>query len=192
MALFAERGAAGVSVRQIAAGAGISPGLVIHHFGSKEGLKAAVDDHVGEVLDELLAEMAGPEGPDAASLSEAFVRVLEREPGLLDYVRRLVFDGGEPGRQLCRRLQEVTQAGLVSLVRAGVVRGSDDEAVRAAFLLANDLALVLLRRQLEAVLGFDPLGREGLVRWSAVVLDVYSQGIFSRPTPEPATKAKRS
>lgn len=191
MALFAERGAAGVSVRQIAAGAGVSPGLVIHHFGSKEGLKVAVDDHVAEVLDELLAEMAGPEGPDATSLSEAFVNVLEREPGLLDYVRRLVFDGGEPGRQLCGRLQEVTQSGLANLVKAGVIRASGDDAVRAAFLLANDLALVLLRRQLEAVLGFDPLGHEGLVRWSAVVLDVYSHGIFTGPISEPATQGRR-
>lgn len=191
IALFAERGPAGVSVREIAAGAGVSPGLVIHHFGSKEGLKAAVDDHVAEVLDDLLAEMGGPEAPDATSLSEAFVKVLERELGLLDYVRRLLFDGGEPGRQLFGRLQDVTQAGLAALVRAGVVRASGDETVRAAFLLANDLALVLLRRQIEAVLGFDPLGHEGLVRWSAAVLDVYSHGVFTGPTPEPATKGKR-
>ena len=32
--LFAERGPDGVSVREIAAAAGVSPALVIHHYGS--------------------------------------------------------------------------------------------------------------------------------------------------------------
>src|SRR5919199_4055952 len=36
----------GVSVRALAADAGVSPGLVIHHFGSKDGLRAACDEHV--------------------------------------------------------------------------------------------------------------------------------------------------
>lgn len=36
--LFAERGYAGTSVRDIAGDAGVDPALVIRHFGSKEGL----------------------------------------------------------------------------------------------------------------------------------------------------------
>ena len=44
--LFAGRGPDAVTVRQIAAAAGVSPGLVIHHFGSKDGLREAVDQYV--------------------------------------------------------------------------------------------------------------------------------------------------
>ena len=40
--LFAARGAAAVSVRDIAAHAGVNHGLVHRHFGSKEGLRRAV------------------------------------------------------------------------------------------------------------------------------------------------------
>ena len=36
----------GAPVRAIAADAGVSPGLVIHHFGSKAALRAACDEHV--------------------------------------------------------------------------------------------------------------------------------------------------
>ncbi len=36
----------GASVRTVAADAGVSPGLVIHHFGSKDGLRAACDEYV--------------------------------------------------------------------------------------------------------------------------------------------------
>ncbi len=40
--LFAERGPDAVSVREVAAEARVSPGLVVHHFGTKEQLLAAV------------------------------------------------------------------------------------------------------------------------------------------------------
>jgi TetR/AcrR family transcriptional regulator, regulator of cefoperazone and chloramphenicol sensitivity len=53
--LFSGRGPDGVSVRQIAAAAGVSPGLVLHHFGSKEGLCRAVDEHVLGLFDRMLA-----------------------------------------------------------------------------------------------------------------------------------------
>ena len=51
--LFAEHGFNGVSVRAIAAAAGVDPALVIRHFGSKEGLfLQTIDprDSVSEVI----------------------------------------------------------------------------------------------------------------------------------------------
>src|ERR687885_426871 len=42
----------GAPVRAIAAEAGVSPGLVIHHFGSKDGLRAACDEHVLRLIRE--------------------------------------------------------------------------------------------------------------------------------------------
>ena len=42
--LFARHGYAGASLRQIAAGVGVTPGNVLLHFGSKEGLLMAVLD----------------------------------------------------------------------------------------------------------------------------------------------------
>ena len=48
IAVFARDGFA-ASVRTIAEAAGVSPGLVIHHFGSKDGLRAECDDHVLEL-----------------------------------------------------------------------------------------------------------------------------------------------
>jgi AcrR family transcriptional regulator len=38
------------NLRAVAATAGVSAGLVIHHFGSKEKLRAAYDDHVLRIL----------------------------------------------------------------------------------------------------------------------------------------------
>src|SRR3954471_10969656 len=44
--LFADRGIDGTTVRDIAQAAGVSPGLLRHHFGSKEGLREACDQYV--------------------------------------------------------------------------------------------------------------------------------------------------
>ena len=48
--LFAERGPASVSVRDIAARAGVNHGLVHRHFGSKDAVLRAVLDHQWETL----------------------------------------------------------------------------------------------------------------------------------------------
>lgn len=42
--LFGEHGIEATSLREIAKAAGVSPALVVHHFASKEGLVAAVDE----------------------------------------------------------------------------------------------------------------------------------------------------
>ena len=75
--LFAARGPDAVTVRQIAAAAGVSPGLVLHHFGSKAGLREAVDQHVLGLFDLMLGELTGEAVPDlydpgaSGSLAEA-------------------------------------------------------------------------------------------------------------------------
>src|ERR1019366_7238980 len=59
--LFGDRGTDGTTIRDIAATAGVSGGLVRHHFGSKEGLRDACDAYA---LDRLmrLKEQAFIEG----------------------------------------------------------------------------------------------------------------------------------
>ena len=182
MLLFAERGAAAVTVREIAAAAGVSPGLVMHHYGSKDGLKDAVDRRAAAFFEEMLGELAriGEQG-GSASLAELFAARLEAQPAMVDYVRRLLLDGGHAADALFGKLFGTTLAGMCSLVEAGVVRPAQDEQTRTAFLLANDLSLVLLRRQITQITGTDPLTREGLARWTAAVMDVYTGGIFAAP-----------
>src|SRR5439155_20095474 len=44
MELFGREGVAASSLRGVARAAGVSPGLIVHHFGTKEGLIRAVDE----------------------------------------------------------------------------------------------------------------------------------------------------
>lgn len=184
MKLFAERGYAGVTVRQIASAAGVSPALVIHHYGSKERLRTVLEERVAAFVESMLAELAKVQEDGAsASLAQLFADRLEREPALAGYVRRLLCDGGPAGVALFERLYQATRTGMRALGQAGIVRPAGDEQIRDAFLLSNDLAMLLLRPLISQVTGIDPLARDGLVRWSAEVFDVYSAGVFMPAAP---------
>ena len=179
MELFAERGYAGVTVRQIAAAAGVSPALVIHHYRSKEKLREVLEERVATFVESMLAELAGaPDEGGSASVAELFADRLEREPAMAGYVRRLLVDGGPAGMALYGRLFEVTQDSLRAMEQAGIVRPAQDELDRSAFLLSNDLSLLLLRQPITQVTGIDPLARDGLARWAAAAFDIYANGMF--------------
>ena len=68
IAQFAANGVAATSVRSIAATAGVSAGSVIHHFGSKENLRNACDEHVAAMIRDLKGgAMAAGGGFDIAA-----------------------------------------------------------------------------------------------------------------------------
>lgn len=181
LALFAARGPEAVSVREIAAAAGVSPALVVHHFGSKDGLRAAVDEHVGGIFDGFLAELGNVEfaGEGAGgSLAEMFVAGLPPDSPVPAYLRRLLLSGDPAGQALFARWYQVSAQAVQAMVAAGIMRPTSDPAVMTAFLAVNDLAALLLRDQLTGVLGFDPLTLDGMTRWAEQVLRVYRNGVF--------------
>jgi len=185
--LFADRGPDGVSVRQIAAAAGVSPGLVLHHFGSKEGLRQAVDEHVLGLFDQMLAGMTGEHAGDlydpaaSGSVAEAVAKHLPADSPVPGYLRHLLLADGDAGRELFRRLFRLSAATLDALAAAGMATPGSDPAVRAAFLLSNDLAVLLLRDHLTEVLGIDPLSGPGMTRWAGEVLAIYGAGLLAAP-----------
>jgi AcrR family transcriptional regulator len=74
--LFAERGPAATSIRDIAARSKVNHGLIHRHFGSKDGLVGAVLDHLGQHLAVLLAEDA--DGGEVAAAVDRQLQVIAR------------------------------------------------------------------------------------------------------------------
>ena len=186
--LFADRGPDGVSVRQIAAADAVSPGLVVHRFGSKEGLRQEVDEHGLGLFDRMLGVVTGE---DAAGLydpaapgpvAEVIVKLLPAGSPVPGYLRRLLLADGDTGRELFRRLFRLSAPTLDAQAAAGMAAPGSDPAVRAAFLLASDLA-VLLRDHLTEVLGTDPLSAPGMTRWASEVLTIYAAEMLAAPPP---------
>ncbi|HEX4688811.1 MAG TPA: TetR family transcriptional regulator [Nocardioides sp.] len=182
--LFADRGPDAVTVREVAIAAAVSPALVMHHFGSKAGLHAAVDEYVAHSFDAVLDALTEDElgdaltGGDSTSLAEAFVAALPPGSPLPDYLRRLLLTNDPTGDRVFARWFAECVRVLVSLEEAGIARPSKDRRVRAAFLLVNDLATVLLARQLRDAVGIDVQTPAGMAVWSSEAVDVYAQGAF--------------
>lgn len=137
-------------------------------------------------VESMLAELArAPDEGGSATVAQLLADQLEREPAMGGYIRRFLVDGGPAGVALFERLYLATRAGVRAMEQAGVVRPAQDELVRDAFLLRNDLAMLLLRPHISQVTGIDPLSRDGLARWSAEAFDVYTHGLFA---PAPGAK----
>lgn len=119
--LFAERGPAATSIRDIAARSHVNHGLVFRHFGTKEQLVGAVLDHLGANLSELLST-----DTPAAVLEKSLDRQMR-------VMARTVLDG-YPAGQLQKRFPNI------ATLLDGVRPLYDDE-VKAKLAVANALAL---------------------------------------------------
>ncbi|MGN6612485.1 MAG: TetR/AcrR family transcriptional regulator [Angustibacter sp.] len=80
--LFALHGARGVSLRDVAREAGVSPSLVVHPIGSNDGLHDAVDTYVAELMTHLIGELAD-QPDDGGRATAALWATLDREPDLM-------------------------------------------------------------------------------------------------------------
>ncbi|ORB82680.1 TetR family transcriptional regulator [Mycobacterium kansasii] len=92
--LYAQYGEERVSLRAIAAEAGVTLGLVQHHFKTKAGLLAAVDELVAEYFWQAVAQADDQTDPAAAAAArrEAVQRMLAENPPVFNYIRRAAFE----------------------------------------------------------------------------------------------------
>ena len=120
-----------VSVRAIAAAADVSPGLVIHHFGSKEGLRKACDTFIAETV--LASKQESIRSSDPATWFAAMAEIEDYAP-MMAYLVRSMQNGGELSKMLWRTMIENTELYIEEGVRAGTIKPSVDPEARARFL----------------------------------------------------------
>lgn len=184
--LFAQRGPDAVTLRDIANAASVSPALLIRHYGSKDGLVEIVDNHVVATFEVLLTKMTeqtavvGLEPTAVPSLLDGLATYLPPDSPIPAYLSRLLINGGSAGSALFDRLFRLSQTTLDAMVAVGTASRGADAAVRAAFLLVNDLAVLTLRPRLTEALGVDPLSEEGMRRWAGEVFAIYRDGLIGK------------
>ncbi|MEH3129822.1 MAG: TetR family transcriptional regulator [Mycolicibacterium neoaurum] len=118
-------------VRAIATAAGVSPGLVIHHFGSKDGLRKACDDYIAEYI--RTAKSESIQSSDPATWLAQMAEIEEYAP-LMVYLVRSMQTGGDLAKAFWHRMLDNTEQYLDDGVRAGTIKPSDDPKARARFL----------------------------------------------------------
>jgi AcrR family transcriptional regulator len=130
----------GASVRTIAERAGVSPGLITHHFGSKDALRTACDTEVLQRYHQLKDEaVADPSGHLLAHLA-----VPGPAATVLVYLLRAIHAGGAPAQAFLDRLAEHVRPVMADAVASGLVRPSRDEEARGRYLTEQTMGGMLV------------------------------------------------
>lgn len=129
-------------LRAVAADAGVSAGLILHHFSSRAGLRQACDDHVLREVRENKAAVLTGRGA-AGFLTQ--MADAERYAPLLGYVMRAMQAGGQLARDFVDHLVADAVEYLADAVAAGTVRPSRFPEARARLLTEQALGALLLQ-----------------------------------------------
>jgi AcrR family transcriptional regulator len=170
----------GVPVRAIAQDAGVSAALVIHHFGSKGGLRAETDAHVLRVLREVETEslMAAAPGEFLTRLA-----TVEEFGPVTGYVVQALLAGGELATAFLDSMVRDAEIYLADAVEAGRIRPSRNPAQRARYLAYLGLGGLLVHlRQLPPGEDVGAALRSYADAFVLPALELYSEGLFSDST----------
>lgn len=141
---FAREGFS-VSVRTIAEHAGTSPGLVIHHFGSKAQLREECDTHVRDLITKIKMETV--EGSSGAFMLQQLAQVEQYAP-VLGYMVRSLQSGGALATNLFELMVEDVERFMAVGEEAGTIAPSRDPTARARYLLSSSLGSLMLHTTL--------------------------------------------
>lgn len=173
--LFGGQGFDKTTIRQIASRAGVSPGLVIHHFGSKNALREACDDWVVEVLSsEKALLMAGPM-PQVQEFVDAHPELVEVQAYLVSSLR----EGGDMAGRVFDRLHDLTDEMMRLAEDAGLVEMPEDREATITVMCGLSCGLMLVSDLVSHRLGGDEITDPTvLARYSLAATDLMG-GVFT-------------
>lgn len=189
--LFGRDGFAVTTVRAVAAEAGASPALVLHHFGSKEGLRRETDAHVVGLLmgrnSDMVQEATRPGG--ASALMREWLADVGSYRVELDYLARMLHDGSPAGDALFDALVVETQAMLESGADSGMFTRFGDPHAVAVLVTAQSVMPLLMERQIGRAFGTTGLDAATIRRITVPTLELYTHGLYADETVLEAAKA---
>jgi AcrR family transcriptional regulator len=183
---FPRYGFKGTTVRGVADDAGVSPGLIVHHFGTKEGLRSACDEYVIEQI-RTVKEDAITSGrlDDPATMAGAF----SIAPQLMRYMGWSLASGSPAAAALFDELVEESIRLSKLAQKHGAMEPSSDLRARCAVQLAMQMGALVMHEHLSRALGEDLLSHEGLMRVSRATLELFSGAMFAPGRAEAMRKA---
>jgi hypothetical protein len=123
---------------------------------------------------------------------KAYTTLMQSQPYLADYIRRVYAEGGEESIEFFRMMLESVRAELAARMAAGAAREFEDPDLGLALYCHLVSAQVLIRPQLEAVVGLDLDNPNDIERLNRAQTDLLTRALFS-PAPErPRRRPKRS
>lgn len=170
----------GTGLRAVAEAAGVSAALVVHHFGSKGGLRTACDKYVAEEIRSSKSVAMRSHDPATwlAQMSE-----IESYAPLMAYLVRSMQSGAELAKTMWRTMIENAEQYLDEGVAAGTLKPSRDSKARARYLAMTGGGGFLLYLQMHE----NPTDLAAVLRdYSADMmlpaLEVYTEGLMADRT----------
>jgi AcrR family transcriptional regulator len=180
MSVFATRGIGATSLREVAKRAEVSPALVVHHFGGKEGLVAAVDETAVGEFGKAYVEGRPAEGPNLLRRRAAQTAAVMREqPEVCAYLGRALVEGTPGSARLFRLMIDGGRAEIDLLAEKGALREDADPlwaTLQHFFLIWAPLSFRLLLEQ--EALGGSLLDEDNLRRWVEANVELFERGLY--------------
>lgn len=167
--LFGTYGFQATTIRDVAESADVSPALVMHHFGNKEGLRQACDEWIWSEVD-----------PDKTSgldmLDPESVTPLDLQPQIAGYIAATLRENGRQADQLFDRLCKVAD----NMMTHGDLRLADvpnrDEVL--AVTTAYSCGAIMMGAQVARKLGgSDLFNKETAQKYSQIALLVFTSNV---------------
>ena len=168
---FSEDGFTHATIRGIARTAGVSPGLVRHHFGSKQALREACDDYVLDRMRRVNAQLLIDPGESANSRSQSHA--------FSQYVARALVDGSSRATAIFDVMVTMTEQWLTRSDERRSDTPTVDRRIRSAVITAMAAGVPLLHQQISRYLGTDMFAPEGDRVIALALLDIYSHALIS-------------
>jgi TetR/AcrR family transcriptional regulator, regulator of cefoperazone and chloramphenicol sensitivity len=169
--LFAERGIDGTTIRDIAQDAGVSPGLLRHHFGSKEALREACDvyalDRLVKIKEEFVIEGKVANPSFLPSVHPTIVL-------LYKYVTRALLDGSPSAAAMFDDMVALTEQ-WISKYAPEI---TEDYRAYAAVLVGMQSGILAMHEHVSRALGVDIFTTDGHLRMAGALSDFYSHPLL--------------
>lgn len=177
IARFPRDGFSGTTIRAIAADVGVSPGLVLHHFGSKEKLRGECDNYVTHLLGEAKRNAILDGSYRQGGALAALYQLMEPAGRYLAWALRT---GGEASDRIFDELLHDVIAQMEEYRDAGLIADVGDMRTQATVLLVMQLGGLVLHEHYSRTLAVDSLSADGMVKIAPHVLRIFSGELFNQ------------
>jgi AcrR family transcriptional regulator len=177
--LFAERGFAGASIRDLAAEAGVSIGLVRTHFGSKDGLLEAVDAHALAAVEELYdGVLTAPAPMTLHSVVDVAVAWVAGNRQVMLYVQTALSSGTPGSQALFDSLFSAMRRFVDAAAERRMLQEDVDRDMAALYLFYDFIGPALVAPYARGIFSRQPFSAAAVARRNEFMSRLFSRGIF--------------
>ena len=179
---FARDGVAATSIRDVAKRAGVSPGLVQHHFPTKAALVDAVTEHVVALATEAFSDLPANDSPIEAQqeLGDRVTAFVAANPTALLYVARSAADGEPAALEMFDAFVAIAREQWRRLDDRGLLRADVDLEWTALHAVVHVLGTLLLKDAIDRHLPAPFFTPAQLERWNAASNALFREGTYRR------------